>query len=92
MSGVGEKAGTMRMTIDEVMGKGLQRIRRPHWAIGAYVKLNRMEDGAYGLWIYLVSPVAQGLLNTAPVEIRWDEAFGMETDWEEYRGMPLYGF
>lgn len=81
------------MNASEIVEKRIERVRLPEWTSDAYVKIHYVEEG-YGPWVYLVSPKCQKAFNI-PVgsqEILFSEAFGNLETWEEYKGVPYYGF
>ncbi len=82
------------MTIDEVVEKRIERVRLPDWLPEAYLKLDFMDDGMHGPWVHLVSPLVQKTLQIeiGSQDILVIEAFGVESDWEEFKGVPYFGF
>lgn len=83
------------MTLEEVVGKRMERIRLRDWAPEEYLKLDWMDDGTYSTWVSFVSPKTQKAfgIEAGSQRMLWEEAFeDDEADWEPYNGVPVYGF
>ena len=74
------------MTIKEIMGKGITKIRLPVWVNpNAHLKLDKFEDGTYGPWAHLFDEWGQRALG---LEIGSQEVLIYElkeTNWEEFK-------
>lgn len=82
------------MNLDEILEKRVVRVRLPHWVPEAYLKINFLEDGTYGPWVFLVSPEIQRSLGIeiGSQEIFLIEAFGDDDSWEVFTGRTVFGF
>src|SRR4029077_3212709 len=72
------------ISLNQAAARGIERIRKPHWADPAdHFKLD-IIDGKPGPWLHLFAPFKKECNGRDPVDILWIIQFGNDADAAEF--------